>query len=355
MHDTEEDFSFTNIKRLFFPLTTIKIIHFIILIGIIVFFNASFNAFIFDDDAQIITNQSVHSIAGISDIVQNTMHSVFTSDYYRPFPFIIYAVIYNYFQENSFPFHVVQLFFHITNAVLIFLIFKKYLKEGIAFFLSILFLIHPINEAAVVYLANLQDVLFVFFGLLATLLLQRTRDSYISVIFANICLLCSLFSKETGILFFLYVFLFVIFYKKPLLRVHIVLSFFVGCVYLLARLHAHVPLQKDALEPIMTLNLWQRMLQIPAIILYYVHTFVFPKDLILIHTWVIRNIDFSHFFLPLLIDSIVLLLLISMAIFAYTKSKEKKIILFSSLWLFAGLLVHVQLISLDFTVSDHFF
>src|SRR5256885_15684936 len=96
-------------KNYFVPLTTAKAIHWIIIIGIIVFCNSLFNSFIFDDSAQILTNLGDHSVASIPDILQNNMTSVFTSQYYRPLPFIIYAILYTFFQANPFPFHLLQL------------------------------------------------------------------------------------------------------------------------------------------------------------------------------------------------------------------------------------------------------
>ncbi|MGH7204441.1 MAG: hypothetical protein ACREHC_08415, partial [Candidatus Levyibacteriota bacterium] len=73
----EEEFS---LKNIFVPFTTIKAIHWIVIIGFIVYFNSLSNSFILDDSAQIVANLGVHSVASIPDILQNTTRSVFTSD-----------------------------------------------------------------------------------------------------------------------------------------------------------------------------------------------------------------------------------------------------------------------------------
>ncbi|MGH7204516.1 MAG: tetratricopeptide repeat protein, partial [Candidatus Levyibacteriota bacterium] len=296
-----------------------------------------------------------HSVASIPDILQNTTRSVFTSDYYRPLPFIFYAIIYNYFQDNVFIFHLTQVLFHIANVILILLIFKKYLKLSVIFFLSLVFLLHPINESTVVYIANMQDVLFVFFGLLSLLLLQQNKVNLKNIIFSNIFLLLSLLSKETGILFFIVAFVYLLFFKKTKLLVHTAFSFIVGFVYILMRIHAHIPLQKDPIEPIMTLNFGERMLQVPSIIFYYIKIFIYPKDLILLHTTIIQNIQFHNFFLPLIMDFIACLILVLTAIFIYKKTKKTKLILFSLIWFVVGLLAHLQILPLDYTVADRFF
>lgn len=347
----EQGFSF---KSYFVPLTTTKAIHWIVIIGLIVYFNSLFNSFILDDSGQIVTNLGVHSIASIPDIIQNTTQSVFTSDYYRPLPFVFYAIIYNYFQNNPFPFHLFQLIFGIANSVLILLIFKKYLKLSIAFFLSLLFLVHPINESTIVYIADSQDVLFVFFGLLSIFILQR-KDGLRYIVLSNIFLFLSFLSKETGFLFFIIAFVYIWLFKKNKLFVHTAFSFVVGFTYLIVRLHAHVPLQKDPIEPIMTLNFWQRMIQIPSIIFYYIRIFIFPKDLVFLHTKIIKTIQFNNFFLPLIVDLVTCIILVLIAIFVYKKTKNIKLIFFSLCWLLLGLLIHIQIVPLDSTVADRFF
>ena len=59
---SEEEFSF---KKVFFPLTTPKAIHMIIIIGLLLYFICFFNGFISDDFAQIVNNTNIHSLANI--------------------------------------------------------------------------------------------------------------------------------------------------------------------------------------------------------------------------------------------------------------------------------------------------
>jgi hypothetical protein len=344
-----------SLKHYFVPLTTSKAIHFIIIIGIIVFFNSLFNSFLFDDQALILQNLSVHSLSGIPNIFQGTIQSVYTNDYYRPVVLTFYALLYTFFQENTFYYHLVQLALHISNTILVFIIFKKFLKQSLAFFLSLLFLIHPINESTVVYISNLPDTLFIFFGLLSLLLLQREKNEVRTIIAASVCLLLCLFSKETGIAFLIISYLYLYLFKKNKLFVHTLASIIVILVYIIARVNAHVPLQKDTLEPIMTLSLTQRLLNIPAIISYYIQTFLYPKDLVLLHSWTVLSVQFNNFFFPLITDSFFFILLLIMSFFVYRKTKEYKWEFFFFVWFLLGMLLHAQIVPIDFTVSDHFF
>ncbi|PIV70924.1 hypothetical protein COW57_02525, partial [Candidatus Roizmanbacteria bacterium CG17_big_fil_post_rev_8_21_14_2_50_39_7] len=64
--------------------------------------------------------------------------------------------------SQPFFFHLTSVVFHIATAVLIFYLFKRFFKENIAFFLSLIFLVHPANVEAVCFASALQEVLFTF-------------------------------------------------------------------------------------------------------------------------------------------------------------------------------------------------
>jgi hypothetical protein len=347
----DPDFSFRN---LIVPFTTAKAITVIILVGIIVYANMLLNGFVLDDLGQIVNNQSAHSFAGIMDIWQNHIQAQEASNYYRPLPYTFYTLHYILFQDYTFFYHFTQLLFHIGNTIFIYFILKKFLKLNIAFLIAILFLIIPINEETVAYIANLQDVLFVFFGLLSLSLLQNNSHKIKYILFADISLLLALFSKESGILFFAITYLYVYLFKKRKLLYHSIFSLFAFGIYVITRVAAHEPLQKAALVPIMQASFWERIINIPAIIFYYIKTFFYPQDLAVIHTWVIHSIQFNNFYLPLFFDVLFFTILFAVCFFLYKKGEGKTAIFFFS-WFLLGLLIHLQIIPLDMTVADHYF
>ena len=59
MHEREQAFS---LKNLFVPLTTLKAIHIIVIVGFIVYANMLFNGFVWDDKIYIIFNPQNHNI-----------------------------------------------------------------------------------------------------------------------------------------------------------------------------------------------------------------------------------------------------------------------------------------------------
>src|SRR5207249_2274788 len=87
-------------------------------------------------------------------------------NYYRPLLTTYFAGIYSLSGANYFLFHFFQLLLHIVNTIMVFFFLKHFLKGAITLFLSLLFLVHPINSEVVFYISDAQEVLFFFFGML---------------------------------------------------------------------------------------------------------------------------------------------------------------------------------------------
>lgn len=325
MQDTEQQEKNFSLKNYFVTLAKTKAIYLIVAIGFIVYYNSLFNGFVFDDIGQIVTNQSVHSITSVSDIFFNNMRAQLVNEYYKPLLFIFYAVLYTFFQENAFFYHFTQLSFHIANSILLFLIFKRFLKQWVAFFLALFFLIHPINEETVVYISNLQDVLFVFFGLFSFYLLQLNSEKLRYIIFANFFLLLSVLSKETGFLFVVINFYYILLFQRKKLLTYAYYASGVCLLYYILRFSFHVEIPVDPLVPIMRLSFLQRMMNVPEIIFYYIRTFLFPKDLLCCQSWVVKNIQFTDFVLPLFLDLLFMGLLFLLVWHLYRKGKRKNL------------------------------
>ena len=348
----DQDFS---IKSLFVPFTAVKAVHFIIIIGFVVFCNSFFNGFVIDDAGQIVSNPNINTLATIPKLFFDQSTLQMSSNYYRPLPGSVYVGLHLLFDDISFPYHLIQSLFHIANAVLIFYIFRKFLKPGLSFFLAALFLIHPVNEETVVYIANLQDVLFLFFGLLSLVILQAHPERSKYLIAAAIAILFSILSKESGVLFILITWLWVYLFKRKRLLFHTFCLAIVSVIYCFLRLISHVPFQKDPLVPVLNMSFSERVVNIPSIIFYYIHIFFYPDTLIALHSWVIRNIQLNNFILPLLLDILFFGVLISVSTYLMRTGKDKKAVVFFLLWFLLGLIIHLQLYPIDMTVADHYF
>ncbi len=119
MAGVEQRFSF---PRLYRPLTTVKAISIIGILGFIVFGNALFNGFIMDDSAFIINNPDVHSI-NIAHLFSGNKFNSF--GYYRPISAFYFALLYSLFGTQAFFYHFVQVCLHILNTILLYLILRK--------------------------------------------------------------------------------------------------------------------------------------------------------------------------------------------------------------------------------------
>src|SRR6185437_5072113 len=205
-----EEFSF---KKLFIPLTTLKAIHWIVIIGFIVYANMLLNGFVWDDKTFIQLNPDVRHI-NIFYLLGPNMFNNIGAGQYRSFIALYFTILYTFFNNTAFFYHIFQLLIHFTNTILVFFFFKKFLKLEIAFFFALIFLVHPMQVESVSYIASSDNPLFTFFGLLALILNFVDRPSIKRTVTILGLLLLSLLSKETGIIFVLLIILYRLLFLK---------------------------------------------------------------------------------------------------------------------------------------------
>jgi protein O-mannosyl-transferase len=359
MIDHERDITF---KNLFIPFTSRKAFAIITIIGFIIFFNGFFNGFVGDDPPLTTENPTVQSLNNLpafftGSTFYNGAGQKLSGFFYRPIQTTFFSVIYSLFGANAFAFHFFQILLFIINAFLLFLIFKQFFRKEIALFLSLIFLIHPINSEAALYISVTQEPLFLFFGLSAFLIL-KTFQSQKAFPLASLFLLLSLLSKEAGILFLILALIYIfIFWRKKFLTFLKYTPFIFG-VYIALRINAIGIFAKVTQNaPIEKLNLLARLINLPDILFFYIRIFLFPFNLAVIYQWINTKIDFIHFLFPLTIDALFLITIGFLGFQLYKKSAKKYfyIYAFFAIWLFLGLSLYMQIIPLDMTVSDQWF
>lgn len=346
-------------------LTSRGAIFLLIILGIIVYFNALFNDFVWDDYSQIVNNPLVHSIANIPSLFSGStfyFEGSIQGIYYKPLLSLAYTLIYTIFGNQAFAFHLGQIALHIVNSIIILLILKRFISLPLSIFGSVLFLVHPINTEAVAYISPVQEPLFFFFGSLALLLtLKLALNRWYHYFYIAILLFSSLLSKETGLLFLVLVGINTwLFRKKSLLSILITLfsTFF---IYLILRSQAigleTTNFSTPVAPPIMRAGVVERLLTLPKIIYTYLKTFFLPTDLFISHHWVVKTINFSDFLLPLIFIFIAAIAFSYFAWFLHLNNKKLlKPYLFFLFWVVIGLGFHSNiLIPLDFTYADRWF
>lgn len=149
-----------------------KLIALLIVITFFTYFPSLSNPFIWDDEQFITTNQYVQQFT-IDKIftTSTTAGAGVVSNYYRPLTTLSFAIDNALWHSNTFGFHLTNLGFHIGAGVLLFLLLLQIgVGEWGSFFISLFFLIHPIQTEAVTYINSRGDSLFAFF-LFASLLI----------------------------------------------------------------------------------------------------------------------------------------------------------------------------------------
>jgi len=336
-----------------------KFIVLLVLVGFIVYFNSLFNTFLWDDEEFIANNTSVQSIRNIpqfftgkeyapgGNIQQNTA-------YYRPITSTIYSVIFIISRGSPFPFRLFQTIIHIINTVLVFLVFSYFFNriKYIPIFLSLIFLVHPINSEAVLFISATQEVLFFLVGTAALLFLIKKKHIKIQTLtLTGILLIVTLFIKETGVIFFVLIFFYLIlFNKKPTSKYLVITVTFLWFYFFVRFVVGSTYVQGQGLFPIMRTTLLNRLMTVPSIILFYLIKFVFPKELAIAQHWVVYSPDFYNFFLPFFLEGAVIII----ALFYVIKTKNK-IFGFFLIWFLVGLLPHLQIVPLNMTVAERWF
>jgi len=346
----DEEFSF---KSLFVPLTAFKAISWIIIIGFIVFANALFNGFVWDDKTYIVQNPEIHTFNFISLFKQNYFNQI---GQYRPIPALYFTILHGMFGETTFFYHFLQIGIHIVNSSLAFLFLCRFFHKKLSLFLSFVFLVHPIQVESVSYIAATGNPLFFLFGMTALWVSTKEEISRKRLTAIFCLLLLSILTKETGFLFFIIILFYrFLFQRKNILKFLISSAITTG-IYLFIRLSLYgIYFAKLSYIPIATLSFDKRIINIPAILFYYVKTFFYPIELSINQQWTVINVTYADFYLPLIMSLLFFIALGMMGVYLFKQKKQFHIFLFFSLWFIAGLFMHLNIFPLDGTVADRWF
>ncbi len=324
----------------------------LLFIGVLVYGNALFNGFVWDDEELIVNNVQIQSLANTPQFFAG---STFNSGgganlaglYYKPLMTVAFSFLYTVFGPNPFWFHLGQISLHLANAVLLYLIFRRFLSPSLALGAALIFLVHPINTEAVVYLADYQEVLFFFFGALAFLLVLKGNT------YAGLFILPSLLSKETGAVFAVIIVVYLVFFEKEKRKQFFIMAAVSFIMYGFLRFGvAGIYFNKHGLTPMSLATLPERLVNIPAIFFFYLKTFFWPADLTINQQWMVKNIAF----VPAFIDIGFLSILSYFGYFIYKKRQGIfKLWVFFFVWFLVGMALHLQIFPLDLTVSDRWF
>lgn len=330
-----------------------KYILIIVASGLFVFGNAVFNGFVWDDEEMIVNNHQIRSLANLPAFFSGSTFNSGGADslaglYYKPLMTTAFALVHTVFGLNAAAFHLVQIILHLANASFLFLVLAHIFKSRAApFAISLIFLVHPINTEAVIYLADYQEVLFFFFGILA--LWYAFAKPQPKIYWLATFLTASFLSKETGLVMATISFTALwLFASKEKLAAFLKSAAIAFGLYCFLRFGvAQIFLNKHGLTPMSLVSLPERLSNIPAIIFFYLKTFFWPEILTINQQWFVRQINLWQ-------------LAVDAAFFAalaggYFWTKNRRLYFLFLIWFLLGLGLHLQIFPLDLTVSDRWF
>ncbi len=162
-----------------------------------VYANSLFNGFVMDDEIIIESNPVTHHLSNIRDVL-------FAPDvikpYYRPLNRASYLIDYQLFGRNPMWFHAVNVFIHLLNALLLYLVASRLLaNRSAALVAALLFAVHPANSEAVNFISARNTLLALCFSLASLLSFLKAHEKGIRWPFISALLFfLGLLSKETA-------------------------------------------------------------------------------------------------------------------------------------------------------------
>ena len=315
--------------------------------------------FFLDDTSQIIENPLVHDLSKwflnfkFSTMASSDSGHDIAGVYYKPMMTIAYSFLWNIGHGQTFSFRIFQLFLHVLNSYLVFQLFRHFFSKNtltLAFIAGLIFLCHPINSEAVLLIPDLQEPLYTFFGITGLITFIRLKSSK-HLLLVGLLFLCSLLSKETGLLYILSAFAYCLIFAKDRIKGLSVVVLAIGLAYFSLRLGvANLTSLHSNNTQLARADLLTRLMTMPKVLVHYLHLFLFPNELSLTQDWIVTTFTFSDFWLPLT-EVLAFLFLLTFYVF---KKKDKIVLLFFIIF-GLGWGLHSQLIPLDGTVSDRWF
>ena len=182
----------------------------LVLVTFVVFSGSLDQAFVYDDEVQILQNPFILNSALWTHMFTGSVWSfkgpAFSTNFYRPLHIFSYWLIFRLAGPNPAAFHLFQVLLYAATVVVVYRLGCQLLKKNlVAFAGALLWALHPLHVEAVAWIGGLPDVGFAFFYLLAFGLFLRAERSPGNRLArhatAALALLPALFFKEMALSF----------------------------------------------------------------------------------------------------------------------------------------------------------
>jgi len=217
--DTNKSSLYTKLYKIVskYPISLISLLAFVI------YFQTFFFGFVKLDDIPIL-QFNYEYFSDISNIPDSFTRDAFVRDvgsFYRPLQTTMFIIETNIAGGEPFIFHIINVILHILTCIGVYLLFKKLnFSKDIQTIAGILYAIHPLFTHAVSWIPARNDLLitlFCIYGFIAFMnYLEKGKFQFLLVHY--LLLVLALFSKETAAVFPVMCFIFILLFKRDMIR-----------------------------------------------------------------------------------------------------------------------------------------
>ena len=329
-------------------------------LGFLTYSSSLNNPFVMDDEIQVIGNIHIQSLTELPSFFNSsTMDSGGSKKmggiYYKPLMTSYYAIIWHFFGADPLAFRIPLLILHILSAYLVFLFSISFLSRISSLFVAVIFLLHPINTEVVLYIADAQDILYFFFGILSLCLIESLEKKKTLFTVLLIVFSFGLLSKETGGLFLIIGAAYTFFLRPKKIIPVFSSAAIIGLSYLFLRWQIGLTETKNPALIFHSASFLERLRMLPLILGHYIEIFFFPDRLSLTTDFVLQGYSLELFWIPLIITLIFLIIFYKISRNLFSMG-HKNITLFFLSTIFFWFVLHGQmLIPLDGVYADRWF
>jgi hypothetical protein len=320
--------------------TTLALL-FVLVVTFLAFYNVLDANFVNWDDKKFLTHNPL-----IKNLSWNNIKVIFTTfykeDYLHPLVLLSYSLEYKFFQLDPFYYHLDNLILHLCNTALVFsFIYLLSRKVAVAFIVTLLFGIHPLQVESVAWISERKGLLATFFFLQASIsyltYMKGKRGVYFGI--SLVAFILALLSKAVAVIFPLMLLLYdYLLFRKIDKRALLekVPFFLISAVYAADTLFMHEQTgQLDHAQ--LTSSVENFLLACRNVVFYIKHT-VWPTELSAIYP-IPKEVSvlLPEFFIPLVILGIMVALL-------FWTRKYTRTIIFGYLFFLVAILPVVRLV-----------
>jgi tetratricopeptide (TPR) repeat protein len=335
------------------------------IVTFVLYTNTLHSPFVFDDLHNIIANKPIRiteiSITTLSDAAQKSLVKN------RPVANISLALNYYFHQYDVTGYHLVNIFIHVINGILLFFLVQFTLlfasgsvpqesKRLIAFSVALLWLVHPLQTQSVTYIIqrmNSMATMFYLSSFICYIRARLTTKKTIRLLFVCGSIAAGILaigSKENAVMLPVFILLYEWYFFQDLrlhLRKHHYFALAILTLFLLGAIFFYLgpnPLKIVAGYGGRDFTVQERLLTQLRVVVFYISliTLPFPSRLTLEHDFAL-----SHSFFSPMTTLLSLFALVGMILTAVLMAKRYRIVSFCLLWFLGNLLIESSIIPLE--------